>query len=604
MPTYRNDVPQYQNLNERPSPDAFGVGMCGAEGRLYFSDGTEWVTVHASDGRDTVIANLRQEWKNEAKKAPLIRAAAWAIGTVYTLNAIARHSNGQLMQAVVGGTSHAATEPTFNAGAAMTDNTVTWAALGIMSRVNNDGYQVPTITANATAPAGSAIRLCNSTTKKGMLFLGTVTAGSGYTDGVYNDIPLTTLTGTGSGGRLKTLTVTTGAVASVVRLELGTGSGYAIGDTLSCAASYIGGTGSGFVYTITNVIQEPYDDIITNFNAGAYTAQTFGLNGYIFNNGGAIPSTQSETFTWGFSTDDPKPAITMSGASATARVLITVDGYPLEENYTPFTGSGTLHYALDWSGVRKMRNYIVETTAGVTIRGVSLLPQSVFTPYRKKFVKGIYFGDSYGGVLSTYSMSLGMRPLAVELFYRLGIRGATPAFITGTGYYTGKDANDLNTSATKYNLKGLLDNNQWAAWNPDVIVICHGINDLNYSAQSVVNAKLCWAKIAARWPKAVVIVFGTWTDNADGVGTYTTWENAMQTAFSEFDNPNFVYHSILQDPSGAWTTGTGMWGTTTGTGNADFYVGADSIHPTLPGREYLLQKLTDVVESELVSRGL
>ena len=42
MPTYRADIAQYQYLNDRPSPDAFGIGQCQVAGREYTSDGVTW----------------------------------------------------------------------------------------------------------------------------------------------------------------------------------------------------------------------------------------------------------------------------------------------------------------------------------------------------------------------------------------------------------------------------------------------------------------------------------------------------------------------------------------------------------------------------------
>ena len=68
-----------------------------------------------------------------------------------------------------------------------------------------------------------------------------LTGGSGYTNGSYTNVPLTG--GTGSGAQAS-VTVAGGAVTSVVLTLYG--SGYLVGDTLSCANASIGGTGSGF----------------------------------------------------------------------------------------------------------------------------------------------------------------------------------------------------------------------------------------------------------------------------------------------------------------------------------------------------------------------
>ncbi|UIY28696.1 glycoside hydrolase family 28 protein [Neorhizobium galegae] len=78
---------------------------------------------------------------------------------------------------------------------------------------------------------------------------GSITApGSGYTNGSYPNVPLTGGTGTGAQA---TIVVTGGQVTTVTRTAQG--SGYGIGNVLSAAAASIGGTGSGFTYTVSSV---------------------------------------------------------------------------------------------------------------------------------------------------------------------------------------------------------------------------------------------------------------------------------------------------------------------------------------------------------------
>jgi len=79
--------------------------------------------------------------------------------------------------------------------------------------------------------------------------LGSVTGGSGYTDGTYTDVPLTG--GTGSGATAD-ITVASGAVTTVTIVSKG--QGYTAGDTLSAAAASIGGTGSGFEVPVATIL--------------------------------------------------------------------------------------------------------------------------------------------------------------------------------------------------------------------------------------------------------------------------------------------------------------------------------------------------------------
>lgn len=73
--------------------------------------------------------------------------------------------------------------------------------------------------------------------------------GSLYTNGNYNNIPL--IGGSGSGATAD-ITVTAGIV-SIVGID-NPGNGYKINDILSVNAANIGGTGSGFTWTINNTI--------------------------------------------------------------------------------------------------------------------------------------------------------------------------------------------------------------------------------------------------------------------------------------------------------------------------------------------------------------
>jgi hypothetical protein len=80
--------------------------------------------------------------------------------------------------------------------------------------------------------------------------LGSVTGGSGYTNGTYAGVALTG--GTGSGAKA-TIVVASGAVSTVTITD--GGEGFTVADALSAAASTIGGTGTGFsvpVATLSN----------------------------------------------------------------------------------------------------------------------------------------------------------------------------------------------------------------------------------------------------------------------------------------------------------------------------------------------------------------
>ena len=76
----------------------------------------------------------------------------------------------------------------------------------------------------------------------------TITGGSLYTNGSYENVPLTG----GSGSGATATIVVSGQVVTSVTITNG-GQFYVVGDTLSCSNSYIGGSGSGFQVTVATV---------------------------------------------------------------------------------------------------------------------------------------------------------------------------------------------------------------------------------------------------------------------------------------------------------------------------------------------------------------
>jgi hypothetical protein len=83
---------------------------------------------------------------------------------------------------------------------------------------------------------------------QGAVASGTITPGSGYINNLYSNVPITG--GSGSGATAN-ITVS-GNVVTNVRFD-NLGNFYVIGDVVSASTSNLGGTGSGFQFTITAV---------------------------------------------------------------------------------------------------------------------------------------------------------------------------------------------------------------------------------------------------------------------------------------------------------------------------------------------------------------
>lgn len=83
---------------------------------------------------------------------------------------------------------------------------------------------------------------------QGAISAGTITAGSGYINNLYSNVPIT---GGSGAGATANITVSGNVVTNVRFNNLG--NFYVVGDVVSASTTNLGGTGSGFAFTVTAV---------------------------------------------------------------------------------------------------------------------------------------------------------------------------------------------------------------------------------------------------------------------------------------------------------------------------------------------------------------
>jgi hypothetical protein len=88
----------------------------------------------------------------------------------------------------------------------------------------------------------------SAVTSSAIQTFGSITAGSGYVNGTYNNVPLTG----GSGANATATIVVSGGGVTSVTITL-RGAGYTIGDALSASNTNLGGTGAGFSIPVTAI---------------------------------------------------------------------------------------------------------------------------------------------------------------------------------------------------------------------------------------------------------------------------------------------------------------------------------------------------------------
>ena len=163
-----------------------------------------------------------------------------------------------------GNTGNLSLPPSVSQTLTVTPATITFGALGSKVFTNTDLNPGATSTVLNVpinySSSNAAVATINNESVNGISI---VTRGTGYTAGTYYNVPLTGGTGTGATAQviLGPVYETFSAVsATTTNYFIGIqsitivsgGSGYTVGDVLTCSPSAIGGTGSGFSMTVTS----------------------------------------------------------------------------------------------------------------------------------------------------------------------------------------------------------------------------------------------------------------------------------------------------------------------------------------------------------------
>ena len=198
---------------------------------------------------------------------------------------------------------------------------------------------IRTYSAATLLPPGEQCFQSTSPTSGGLygplVSLGTITGGSGYTNNVYTNVPLTG----GSGfGATANITVAGGAVVNVTIINPGTH--YAPADVLSAATANLGGAGSSFSVPVASV---------STTGTGL-----LGLLGAITGGSGGVAGTYPGVALTGGSGSGAAANITVAGGAVTA-VAITAPGlqYQVGDILSAASGSigGTTGFSVPVSSV-------------------------------------------------------------------------------------------------------------------------------------------------------------------------------------------------------------------------------------------------------------
>lgn len=185
------------------------------------------------------------------------------IGTLGTITAGSNYTDGTFTGVpLTGGTGTGAVATIVVASNAVSSVTVT---------SKGNGYTVADSLSCSVGAIGSGIQT-----------LGTVTGGSGYTNGTYTSVNL--IGGSGTGAQA-TIVVAGGVVTTVTITSRG--RGFVIGNIMSANSTSIGGTGSGFVVPVSAVYAStgfavPVSTVVTSSGFSIPVGSIYASSGFAF----------------------------------------------------------------------------------------------------------------------------------------------------------------------------------------------------------------------------------------------------------------------------------------------------------------------------------
>jgi hypothetical protein len=222
---------------------------------------------------------------------------------------------------------------------------------------------------------------------------------------------------------------------------------------------------------------------------------------------------------------------------------------------------------------------------------------------------------SVGWMGDSYSQSNGAGVFGCELSTMTAIRlGATDVWtdaVGGSGYASTNGG--VSPSPNKFIDRlgySTLSNQDFT-----IHVTAGGINDPTPTGSSHTTAVAAYfAQLRSMYPTTVFVALGPFTPNGNnatsGQGPAVRDQTlaGLQTIsgpWAFIDNLAGTWTNSAgvsgEAGNGAWQTGTGKVGTTTGTGNGDIYVSSDGTHPSGPGATYLEERMTTSIRDSILA---
>jgi hypothetical protein len=276
-----------------------------------------------------------------------------------------------------------------------------------------------------------------------------------------------------------------------------------------------------------------------------------------------------------------------TGATS-VRLWIFVDGRPVGRSAVKITGltAGSTYYYRFTFTTAKTRRITIHLCAadfgGITVA----TGQSIAAATPVETVKGLFLGDSWVANDADASWPNNFAWLAGKaLGWQTYLCGQS-----GTGYVNAGTGTAYGSAGRQTPI---------TASAPDYIVIPGSINDNGLSGQQTAAASL-YSSLASALPSAKLIVVGPQPVNGGYASASMTNHDAIKTA--ALAAPNVL--GFIDPIAYRWIDGYGAIDAPAGVGNADFYVGHSTTHPSNIGTWYYAHRVVEEIVRLLDKNGL
>lgn len=278
-----------------------------------------------------------------------------------------------------------------------------------------------------------------------------------------------------------------------------------------------------------------------------------------------------------------------------AKILVAADDELISDN--PLTATppdGSTYYRLITFTEQKMRKIRVFCPNNAKIFGFNVGGNETIFPVNENKIRAIFFGDSI-----TEAGSSGFEPV-------YGYPAIVSQIFDWDGWNSGSGGTGfLNPGpAGRVKFRDRLDDDV-VRYNPDVLIVCGGLNDERYPVVDVINeAQLFFNEVKTKLPNTEVIIISPFSPQ----GTPPQVRKDITAGLKNIAiNLGYPYIDIVNGETynkagtqlvaglGNIITGAGNAGNPQTTGNATVFISADGTHPTRAGHMYLGQRIAEEI---------